>query len=283
MKTFLSSYQCHILILIANLVCLSWSHTTSTLSSRFKEKPEFTNHTKEALRFFASLKKLDGLHICHVLPFSIIDQKLAQAFINEHGQLQGGSKIDKALINDLKTDIFKVDAESAFLTQADVHSKMGLFHENTNQRQDLEDEVSKLSLIADSTRKAYFSSVERLLSLFYNAPANLRISSEQCFNDDYNKQFIDPNLKSYSEAPRRTLKDAEFTEHSRYIAHKYRLLTISDLKGQIRTTDQRKSERNPGISGSLSEYNKGLNVFQFFMKSKTTRKHFMNETRNDIF
>lgn len=266
MKKLSSLYPYRTLLLIANLVCLCWCHTTPTLSSRFKEKPEFTNQTREALRFFAPLKTLDGLHICHVLPFSVIDQKLAQAFIDEHDQLRGGTKIDKALVNDLKTDVFKVDAESAFLTQADVRSKMGLFHENTNQRRDLDDELSKLSLIEDSTRKAYFSSVERLLTLFYNAPANLHISSEKCFNDDYNKQFIDPNLKSYSEAPRRTLKDAEFTEHSRYIAQKYRLLTISDVKGRIRTTDQKKSERNPALSGSLSEYSKGLNVFQFFVK-----------------
>ena len=255
-----------IMFLVVYQVVL-WCNAT-TLLSRLKEKPEFTNHTKEALRFFAPLKKLDGLNICHLLPFSVIDQKLAQAFIDEHGKLRGGSKIDRALIDDLKSDIYKVDRESAFLTKADVLSKMGLFRENTNQRRDLEDEVAKLSSIEDTSREAFFSSVETLVKLFYNAPANLRISSQHCINDDYNKQFIDPNLKSYSEAPRRTLKDTQFTDHSRYIARKYNLLTISDLKGQVRTTDQRKSERNPALSVSLEKYNKGLNVFQFFTKSK---------------
>lgn len=258
----------HILLLIFYPACFVVWCETFTLSSLFKEKPEFTNETKEALRLFAPLQNLDGLHICHMLPFSILDQKLNQAFSEkESGKLRNGPQIDKVLINDLKSDAFKIDSEAAFMTQAEVRSKMGLFRENTKLRSSLEDEVSKLSSIQDSTRKDFLSGVKRVLNLFFNAPANLRITSEPCINDDYNRQFIDPNLKSYTEAPRRTLNDAQITDHSRRTAQKYKLLSITDSKGQIRTTDQRKSERNPALSGSLKNYNKGLDVFQFFVKT----------------
>uniref|UniRef100_A0A7M5WY05 Uncharacterized protein n=1 Tax=Clytia hemisphaerica TaxID=252671 RepID=A0A7M5WY05_9CNID len=249
----------------------------ATFLSHFEHKPEFTNGTKNALRLFAPLQDLKGLFICHVLPYAIMDRNLNIAFTDIQNRLVSGSKIRKDSIDDLKSDVYKIDAESAFLKLADVRTKMGLFHENANQKRNLEDELSKVEKIEDSEGKQYKESAERVINYFYNAPANLRISSEECFNDDFKRQFEDPNLRAYSADPRRnTLSSPEFTEHSRYLAKKYNMFTIKDMSGNVRTTDQKKSERNPALSGALKEYNKGLNVFEFFMK--TNRKAHQNAT-----
>ena len=241
---------------------------TATFLSHFEHKPEFTNGTKDALRLFAPLQDLKGLHICHVLPFAIMDRNLNIAFTDIQNRLVSGPKIKKDSIDDLKSDVYKIDAESAFLKLADVRTKMGLFHENANQKRDLEDELNKLVRIEDSGSKQYKESAEKIVNYFYNAPANLRISSEECFNDDYKRQFEDPNLRAYSaDARRNTLSSPEITEHSRYLAKKYNMFTIKDMNGNVRTTDQKKSERNPALSGALKEYNKGLNVFEFFMRA----------------
>lgn len=241
-------------------------------------KPTFSNETKNTLRAFAPLQDLRDLELCHILPFSVMDKKLALVFLDQWDKLKAGEKVRDDVFNDLKLDAYKVDGEAAYLKSADVKSKMNFYHENANQRRRLEEEFSKLKLVRDPKSTAYSSMLQTVLDLLYNAPANLRVSSESCINEGPAMDFEDPNLRTYSETPHHTLNDTEFTEHSRYLARKYNLSLIKDRHGLIRTTDKKKSDLNPSLPNSLKEYNKGLNVFQFFTKNGSSG----TESNNDV-
>jgi len=154
------------------------------------------------------------------------------------------------------------------LKLSDVHAKMALYRENSNQRRALEDELANLLTMADSGKIAYTNSIQTILSYFFNAPANVRITPDSCINDSINNNFEDPNLRSYiGSSLRKTLNDTEITDHSRYLARKYKLIGISGPSGAIRTTDRKKSERNLAYLRALKDIDKGLNVFQFFVKN----------------
>jgi len=239
----------------------------SSIASHFTQ-PEFTNETKEVLRIFAPLQDLRQLRLCHVLPFSVVDRKLSQSIGDLQNIFKPGNKINVDSINDLKSDVYKVDNEAAYLKSSDMRAKINFYHENTNQRRHLEDEITKLHHLDDVKSTSYLDTVEKILNFFYNAPANLRVSSEPCLNDDLKNNFEDPNLRSYTASSRQSLDDAEITAHSRYLARKYNLGVDRDAKGAIRTTDKQKSQLNPELPQSLREYNKGLDVFNFFIKHK---------------
>jgi len=110
----------------------------------------------------------------------------------------------------------------------------------------------------------YMRNITAITSLFYNAPANLRVTNNNCIND--NDEFEDPSLIEYGDF---TDKKDMFTEHSRYLAKKYSLFMLKDDSGQIKTTDTRKAFRKHDILDKDKVVES--NVFDMFFKDTETK------------
>jgi len=110
----------------------------------------------------------------------------------------------------------------------------------------------------------YMRNITAITSLFYNAPANLRVTNNNCIND--NDEFEDPSLIEYGDF---TDKKDMFTEHSRYLAKKYSLFILKDDSGQIKTTDTRKAFRKHDILDKDKVVES--NVFDMFFKDTETK------------
>lgn len=234
------------------------SRYSSLISSRFP-KLEFTNQTREVLKGFAPMEDLKLQNICHVIPFVVVDNVLSSVLLDRSHKLKPGTAVNESQLLDLRVDIFKVDNDAAYLRKADMRSKIRFFRENASQRTRYDEAVMKLKTVNET--KAYNETVRNIVSLLYNAPANLRVSPTTCINNG-TTSYEDPNLRNYDGISYQNLQDSGFTEQSKMLAKKYRLGLLRDVYGYIQTTDRKKVLLNPTLSQSLEQINKGLNVFQ---------------------
>lgn len=250
-----------------------------SLLSRFP-KLEYTHQTREALKGFAPLQDLTLQNICHVIPFNAIEKQLNFALLERNGAFKPKNAVDIDKLTNLRTDIFKVDNEAAYLKQADMRSKMTFYRANTDQRTHYDLAVMKLK-DNNTDNQSYNDTIHKIISLLYNAPANLRVSPTPCINGN-TRFYEDPNLKFYDGISYTNISDAGFTEQSKDVAKKYNLEILKDKNGFIQTTDRRKVLLNPTLPKSLELINKGLNVFQFLKSKKTYQIENENSKENNM-
>ena len=195
----------------------------------------------------------------------MVDEADGNGSYYHHTETNKENQIDSDAVrkNDIKMD-FKKSGDVDY----NGVKKRNLF---TNSTDNLENRMSDAIYEMSDTDKRYLHNLTLLTSLFYNSPANLRLTNTNCINDDQN--FEDPSLLNYSVKYEPTGL-TEFTEQSRYLSKKYSLPFRRDIYGHLRTTDVRKEDRK-ARSGTINDPRKPKpqNVFEMFFKStKDIRK-----------
>ena len=195
----------------------------------------------------------------------VVDEEDGNSSFYRHNETNKENKIDTDVVR-------KNDTKMDFKKSGDVdYNGVKKRHLVTNDIDNLKNGMSDGTYTMSDIDKSYLHNLTLLTSLFYNSPANLRLTNTNCINDDQN--FEDPSLLNYSVKYEPTAL-TEFTEQSRYLSKKYSLPFRRDIYGRFKTTDVRKEDRKTR-SGTMNDPRKPKpqNVFEMFFKNtKDIRK-----------
>lgn len=195
----------------------------------------------------------------------MVDEEDGNSLFYRRNGTNKENKIDTDAVrkNDIKINFKK----SGDVDYNGLKKRNSVINNIDNLKNGMGDETNKMSDID----KSYLHNLTLLASLFYNSPANLRLTNTNCINDD--QSFEDPSLLNYSRKyePKAL---TEFTEQSRYLSKKYSLPFRRDIYGHFKTTDVRKEDRKTR-SGTINDPSKPKpqNIFEMYFKStKNIRK-----------